>query len=185
MTEGRTGIRLLASPGKLGRCLSRRPHGYGFRRTLTSKRTPFRDPSQGHKRPPSATLSLWVSGCQMTSRMRITLAGLTAAGFSAVPDLDQVTLPSSSPAPSPERRTESVRPVSRAQGLEAGRPAGRSRSRAAWPTKRRTALRTAARLDYASTCASTSLHPRSAREYETDRRRPAEPSSAWSDRLRR
>src|SRR5256714_450513 len=48
----------------------------------------------GHKRPPSGQrFHLWVSGCQMNESDADYLSqGLTAAGFSAVPDLDQADL---------------------------------------------------------------------------------------------
>ncbi len=48
----------------------------------------------GHKRPPSGQrFHLWVSGCQMNESDADYLSqGLTAAGFSAVPDLDDADL---------------------------------------------------------------------------------------------
>src|SRR5438270_613376 len=55
----------------------------------------FRRPRpNGHKRPPSGQrFHLWVSGCQMNESDADYLSqGLTAAGFSAVADLDQADL---------------------------------------------------------------------------------------------
>src|SRR5256885_13387970 len=55
----------------------------------------FRRPRpNGHKRPPSGQrFHLWVSGCQMNESDSAYLSqGLTAAGFSAVADLDQADL---------------------------------------------------------------------------------------------
>ena len=48
----------------------------------------------GHKRPPSGQrFHLWVSGCQMNeSDADYLTQGMTAAGFTAVPDLDQADI---------------------------------------------------------------------------------------------
>src|SRR2546430_16176906 len=62
---------------------------------LTLEPLSFRRPRpNGHKRPPSGQrFHLWVSGCQMNESDADYLSqGLTAAGFSAVPDLDQADL---------------------------------------------------------------------------------------------
>src|SRR2546430_7439188 len=59
---------------------------------LTFEPHAFRRPRpNGHKRPPSGQrFHLWVSGCQMNESDADYLSqGLTAAGFSAVSDLDQ------------------------------------------------------------------------------------------------
>src|SRR5256886_2908978 len=62
---------------------------------LTFAPPAFRRPRPtGHKRPPSGQrFHLWVSGCQMNDSDADYLSqGLTAAGFSAVADLDQADL---------------------------------------------------------------------------------------------
>src|SRR6266568_17485 len=62
---------------------------------LTFEPHAFRRPRpNGHKRPPSGQrFHLWVSGCQMNESDADYLSqGLTAAGFSAVADLDQADL---------------------------------------------------------------------------------------------
>src|SRR5438132_4939359 len=62
---------------------------------LTFERHAFSRPRpNGHKRPPSGQrFHLWVSGCQMIESDADYLSqGLTAAGFSAVSDLDQADL---------------------------------------------------------------------------------------------
>src|ERR1700687_6184476 len=62
---------------------------------LPSEPHAFRRPRpNGHKRPPSGQrFHLWVSGCQMNESDADYLSqGLTAAGFSAVSDLDDADI---------------------------------------------------------------------------------------------
>src|SRR5256885_7223346 len=57
-------------------------------------RSSSRPRPNGHKRPPSGQrFHLWVSGCQMNeSDADYLTQGMTAAGFTAVPDLDQADI---------------------------------------------------------------------------------------------